>query len=70
VNGLCAASVYYCSASGQPVAQSPPASGYINAVSNPSGCNYNACGLNGDPSSCQENFCADAMGSCSNCAIQ
>jgi hypothetical protein len=62
VNGFCIVSVYYCSPSGVTADQTAP-SGFVNAVSNPGGCDYNAC----MGTSCQENFCMDAQGDCSNC---
>ena len=42
VNGFCIVSVYYCSPSGVTADQTAP-SGFVNAVSNPGGCDYNAC---------------------------
>ena len=55
-------SVFYCNASGTATSQTAP-SGFVNAMSNPAGCDYNGC----TGTACQENFCKDAMGSCSNC---
>ena len=63
VSGFCIATVYYCSVSGPASVAGP--GGFVNAMSMPGGCDYN--GVSGAAPSYQENFCKDAMGSCSNC---
>jgi hypothetical protein len=70
VDGICVVSVYYCSVTGTPSSQAAPPGGYINAVSNPDGCEFNGCGQNGLPATeCQENFCLTANGNCGACAL-
>ncbi|MGE0788959.1 MAG: MopE-related protein [Sandaracinaceae bacterium] len=71
-NGVCIAEVSYCSESGSPMLITGPP-GYCGGT-NPSttayGCDFNGCGIGGDPHSCQRNFCMDCAGSCmTNCLM-